>query len=98
MKLIRLHEHLGPSPTARTVIVIERDICIATDRPLAEALQRLAAYQTAYNLRHPDTNVCFTLLGVDEIHNVPTDVLLALRCESLEDLERDREPRWRRQS
>ena len=89
MLLLTMNEWIGngkrwpanePLPTVR-----ERHMTFATRLPFAQALERVLAYQTAYN-NHYTLAVNFRLLAVSTIPDTSDDLLCDLQVEMVEDL------------
>lgn len=88
MKLILMNEWLGPGskvPTQLSLITGEsnRLVSFATNLPLSLALERILAYQDAYN-EHYSLAVNFRLLSVTEVESAPKQLLDKLEVSFVE--------------
>lgn len=91
MKLILMNEWLGPgkrmpASTSMSVDETNRLVSFATELPINTALERILAYQAAYNA-HYSLAVNFRLLSVtDEVEYISRDLLDKLEIALVEAL------------
>ena len=87
MLLITCNEWFGPTrESEHPVPVIESPCVFVTDMKLPEALLRINLYQTAHNSAFTASAINFTLVGVETIDYLNSDVRDKMSIPLIEDL------------